>query len=207
MQIYSVQAQSIFTLKKEQMIKPILFLILLLNFNGTYAQNVPKNYRENKSFSIQTDVFDLMAKGFSIGGHYTFNYNRFFLATGINELPDFLNPQSNEFLEKRKFFIQAGYLKFFRKTKGLFLGVETIFQQMEISAKTTNEIKENPVVRIAPVLGYEFLLLKSNKLTITPWISERLPLYSKSIEFQSIGQTYKTADFNFVMGLNLGYRF
>ena len=79
---------------------------------------------------------------------------------------------------------------------------------MEISSKLTSEIQNNPVLRVAPVIGYEWTPFKSfDNFTITPWVSERFPLYSKPIEFSSIGESYKTSDFNFVMGCNFGYRF
>lgn len=148
-----------------------------------------------------------MAKGLSLWGNYTFNYNRVFLDGGINELPDFLNPLSDDFTEKRKYFIQTGYYRFLKKPNGLFVGMELIYQQMEISSKSTSEIYENGVLRIAPVLGFEWIPFKSyNKFSITPWISERLPLYSKEVYFPLTGKNYKTADFNFVMGCNVGIR-
>ena len=43
------------------------------------------------SFTLQTDAFDFMAKGFSVWGSVNFNQNRVFLVGGRNELPDFLN--------------------------------------------------------------------------------------------------------------------
>lgn len=186
----------------------VLAALFVLTFEVAHGQVDKTDYKERKSFAIQTDVFDLVAKGFSIGGSYTFNHNRIFVATGRNELPDLLNSLSDKFYEKREFFIQAGYYRFLKKSNGLFVGIETIFQQMKISSKTTNESVGNPVLRIAPLVGYEWMPIKSiDQFTITPWMSERLPLYSKAVNFPLTGNSYKTADFNFVMGLNVGYRF
>jgi len=168
-----------------------------------------ENYKKGKNITIQMDAFDVMAKGFSVWTAYTFNYNRIFVDGGRNELPNFLNPQKNDFYETRKFFFQGGYYRFLKKPDGLFLGIEGIFQQMEIRAKISGELQDNPVVRIAPVIGYEWTPFKKklSRFTITPWISERFPIYSKSVSFATTSKTYKTADFNFVMGLNMGYRF
>lgn len=180
--------------------------LLLFTFSVLHAQ---ENYKKGKSVSVQIDGFDLMAKGFSIWTAYTFNYNRIFIDGGRNELPDFLNPQKDDFYETRKFFIQAGYYRFLKNPDGLFFGMEGIYQQMEIKVKASNETIDNPVFRVAPVIGYEWTPFKTvaPKFTITPWISERFPIYSKAVSFTSTTKTYKTADFNFVMGLNLAYRF
>jgi hypothetical protein len=188
------------------MTKIFLSVLLLFTFSVVNAQ---ENYKSGKSLTVQMDAFDFMAKGFSIWTAYTFNYNRIFIDGGMNELPDFLNPQKDDFYETRKFFIQGGYYRFLKKPDGLFIGIEGIFQKMEIKAKASNEKKDNPVFRVAPVIGYEWAPFKTKapKFTITPWISERFPIYSKSVAFSSTTKTYKTADFNFVMGLNLGYRF
>lgn len=183
-----------------------MFLALLIwAINPLYAQ---EDYKAGKSISLQTDAFDFMAKGASIWAAYTANYNRVFLDGGINELPDFLNPQSDDFIERRKYFVQTGYYRFLKNTNGLFIGAELIFQQMEISSTLTNEIQDNPVLRAAPVVGYEFTPFKASlpQFSITPWTSLRLPLYSQSVSFTSTVDTYKTADINFVMGLNLSYR-
>lgn len=186
----------------------LLTVLLFISLHVAHAQE-NANYKSGQSFTIQTDAFDLMAKGFSLWAGYTFHYNRIFIDGGRNELPDFLNPQKDDFYETRKFFLQAGYYRFLKNPDGLFLGVEGIYQQMEINATATNETQDNPVVRIAPVVGYEWTPFKSKapKLTITPWISERFPLYSKSVSFATTTKTYKTAAYNFVMGLNIGYRF
>lgn len=197
---------SLLTLNDIQM-KYYLTIIYAIFVSAYSFGQSPKDYKQGRSFAFQTDAFDLMAKGFSLGANTTFNYNRIFVAAGKNELPDFLNPNSEVFYEKRKFFVQAGYLRFLKKTNGLFLGVETIYQKMEVSVKLTSDKKDNSVVRIAPVIGYEWTPFKNSfpQVTITPWISERIPLYSKEVQF--IDKSYKTADFNFVMGLNLAYRF
>ena len=78
-----------------------------------------------KSENAQTILVmgDFMANGFSLWGNYTFNYNRIFLDGGINELPDFLNSLSDNFTEKRKYFIQTGYYRFFKKPNIPALGV------------------------------------------------------------------------------------
>jgi len=104
--------------------------------------------------------------------------------------------------------VQAGYYRFLPRVKGLFVGAEVIFQQMEVAAKASTEVRENQVVRIGPALGYEWLLpIKDfDRLSLTPWISQRLPLYSPKVPFSTLGENYKTADFNFVMGCNLGIR-
>ncbi len=183
-----------------------LFLILFLNIGYAQAQ---ENYKNGKSLTVQMDAFDFLAKGFSVWTAYTFNYNRIFIDGGRNELPDFLNPQKDDFYETRKYFMQTGYYRFFQKPDGFFAGIEFIFQQMEIKAKETNELEQNPVFRFAPVIGYEWAPLKNKfpAFTITPWISERFPLYSQTVAFDTTPKTYKTANFNFVMGLNIGYRF
>lgn len=183
-----------------------LFVILL--FTGKYSE-AQTHYASEKSIIIQTDVFDFAAKGFSVWGGYTFHYNRIFIAGGKNELPDFLNPLQANFYEQRKYFVQGGYYRFLHKPEGLFLGVEAIFQQMEITAKATNEIQDNQVLRAAPVIGFAWVPFKTSvpRLTITPWMSERLPIVSPSVSFTTIPQQYQTADFNFVMGLNIGYQF
>lgn len=182
------------------------FLLSLVAFNCSYGQT---NYKETKSLTIQTDAFDVLAKGFSLWGNYTANYNRIFVAGGRNELPDFLNPQKDDFLETRKYFLQIGYYRFFKKIDGLFVGAESIYQNMEITAKSTSEKQKSAVLRVAPVIGYEWTPLKNKvpKLTITPWISERFPVVSDKVSFMNTSKTYQTANFNFVMGLNLGYRF
>lgn len=168
-----------------------------------------KNYKEGKSLTIQMEAFDFMAKGFSIWTAYTQNYNRFFLDGGRNELPDFLNPQSDSFYEKRQFFIQAGYCRFLKKVDGLYWGVEGIYQNMTILAKKSNESNKNPVLRVAPLIGFEWtpFIQTLPNLTLSPWMSGRIPIYSKPVIFTSTPMTYKTTDFNFVMGLNIGYRF
>ncbi|MDG1046446.1 MAG: hypothetical protein P8P81_07560 [Bacteroidia bacterium] len=131
----------------------IALTIVIGNFvYGQKAENF--DYKQGKSFSLQMDAFDFMAKGFSLWGNYTFNYNRIFLDGGINQLPDFLNSLSDDFTEKRKYFIQAGYYRFIKKPNELFIGVELIYQQMKISNKSTSEVMENEVLRIAPVLGF-----------------------------------------------------
>lgn len=177
---------------------------------GTFSVvNGQDNYKIGKSITVQMDAFDFMAKGFSIWAAYTFNYNRIFIDGGRNELPDFLNPLKDDFQETRSFFVQTGYYRFLKKPDGLFFGVEAIYQQMEIKSKVSNETKESPVFRAAPVIGYEWtpFKAKAKRFTITPWISVRMPIYSKSISFATTTKTYDAADFNFVMGLNLGYRF
>lgn len=184
----------------------IILTALVLLGENLIAQ---ENYKKGKSIIIQTDAFDFMAKGFSIWTAYTFNYNRIFIDGGRNELPDFLNKQKDDFYETRKFFIQGGYYHFLKKPDGLFVGVEGIFQQMEVKAKISGELQDNSVIRVAPVIGYEWTPFKKklSRFTITPWISERFPIYSKSVSFITTTKTYKTTDFNFVMGLNMGYRF
>lgn len=185
------------------------FLILTAFVLLVGQVNAQENYKKGKSVTIQMDAFDFMAKGFSIWTAYTFNYNRIFIDGGRNELPDFLNKQKVDFYETRKFFIQGGYYRFLKKPDGLFFGVEGIFQQMEVKAKISGELQDNPVIRVAPVIGYEWTPFKKklSRFTITPWISERFPIYSKPVPFATTSKTYKTADFNFVMGLNMGYRF
>lgn len=187
--------------------KRILILIALVLLAGQVFTQ--ENYKKGKSITIQMDAFDFMAKGFSVWTAYTFNYNRIFIDGGRNELPDFLNKQKNDFYETRKFFFQGGYYRFLKKPDGLFFGVEGIFQQMEVKAKISGELQDNPVIRVAPVIGYEWTPFKKklSRFTITPWISERFPIYSKPVSFATTSKTYKTADFNFVMGLNMGYRF
>lgn len=172
------------------------------------GQSGDADYKSGNSFALQMDAFDFAAKGFSFWVNYTFHYNRIFIDAGKNELPDLLNPQGDDFKEKRKFFFQTGYYRFLRKPNGLFVGVEGIYQQMEISSKNTTEVKDNDVVRIAPVIGYEWAPFKRSlpRFTLTPWMSERFPLYSTSVDFPQAEKSYKTANFNFVMGLNVGYR-
>ena len=194
---------------KNNMKKKIALIALTIVIgNFVYGQKAENfDYKQGKSFSLQMDAFDFMAKGFSLWGNYTFNYNRIFLDGGINQLPDFLNSLSDDFTEKRKYFIQAGYYRFIKKPNELFIGVELIYQQMKISNKSTSEVMENGVLRIAPVLGFEWIPFKSyDKFSITPWVSERLPLYSKEVYFPLAAKNYKTADFNFVMGCNIGIR-
>lgn len=174
---------------------------------GAQNANGP-DYKAGKSWGIQMDAFDFLAQGFSLWLQGTFNYNRVFLDGGINELPDFLNPQSADFRERRQYFIQGGYYRFLKKPNGLFIGGEIIFQQMEISSKTSNETLQNQVLRAGPVIGFEWLPIKSwSRFSITPWISQRLPLYSPESYFPEAGKHYQTANFNFVMGCNLGIRF
>ena len=187
--------------------KPIIWTVfILLMFTNLYGQ---QNYKSGKSLSIQMDAFDFVARGFSIWTGYTFGYNKVFVDGGMNRLPDFLNPQGDDFIETRKYFIQTGYYRFLHKPDGLFFGVEGIFQQMEIQPIGSDEVNKNPVLRVAPVIGYEWTPFRkfAPNFTITPWISERFPLYSKAVAFSTTTKTYKTADYNFVMGLNLGYRF
>jgi len=166
------------------------------------------DYRQKNSLALHTDVFDVIAKGASLYGSYTFQQNRIFIAGGRNELPAFLNPQGGSFREVRTYFIQSGYYRFLPRINGLFIGVEAIFQQMEISVVEGWEMRPNSVLRMGPVIGYEWLPFPSQLpgLSVTPWISERFPLYSRSLAFSTTAESYKTADFNFVMGLNLGYR-
>lgn len=183
-----------------------IFLSLSWLIIQSMAQN---NYKAGKTLTLQMDAFDFMARGFSVWASYTFNYNRIFLDGGRNELPDFLNPEKEYFYETRTFFIQTGYYRFLKKPDGLFFGLELIFQQMEIKAKASDERRNNPVIRIGPAAGYEWTPFRKrlSNFTITPWISLRFPIYSKTVSFSTTTETYKTPDFNFVMGMNLGYRF
>lgn len=178
----------------------LLFTIVCLSISTvSKAQDV--------SFTLQTDAFDFMAKGFSVWGSVNINQNRIFLVGGRNKLPDFLNPQSDDFVETRTYFIQSGYVRFLSKPKGVFVGGELIFQQMNITSKLTAEQQVNPVLRIAPVIGYEWKPFEKLPISIIPWICERFPIYSKSVIFNGQSETYKTADFNFVMGCNISYTF
>ncbi len=186
--------------------KQITILLVAIFFLSTVSAQ--ENYKAGKSFTLQMDGFDFMAKGFSVWGAYTFNHNRVFGDGGRNELPDFLNPQSEDFYETRNYFVQAGYYRFLKKIDGLFVGIEFIYQQMGIEAIASNELQQSNVIRFAPVIGFEWAPFKTKapKFTVTPWISERLPIYSKAISFTTTTKTYKTADYNFVMGINFGYR-
>jgi len=159
------------------------------------------------SLSVQVDAFDFIAKGFSGWIATTFDKNRVFLVGGMNELPDFLNPLQENFGERRRFFFQGGYCRFLRQPVGLFVGGELIYQQMEITQKSTGTQLGNGVLRAGPVVGYEWLPFKKRKrILLTPWASIRLPLHSPEVVFSNPEGTYKTSDFNFVMGFNLGYR-
>lgn len=181
----------------------VIAMLLCCSYGIGMAQELPKKY-----LSVQVDAFDFMAKGFSLWGVYTSGQNRLFLDAGVNALPDFLNPLSDDFIEKRTFFVQGGYYRFTSARRKLFLGGEFIFQSMEVSAKNSSEIQSNPVLRVAPAMGYEWTPFKTQSaFTIAPWMSLRLPLISEEVFFQSIERAYKTADINFVMECNLGLRF
>ena len=182
----------------------IIFTTILLTIS-TVSKS--QNKSQEISFTLQTDAFDFMAKGFSLWGSMNINKNRIFLVGGRNELPDFLNPQSDNFIETRTYFVQSGYVRFLSKPKGVFVGGELIFQQMNIKAKATNEELLSPVLRIAPVIGYEWTPFDKLPISIIPWICERFPIYSQLVRFDGLTETYKTANLNFVMGCNLGYTF
>ena len=116
---------------KKRFILTSMFLSAVVLIYG--QRSIPTDYKGGNSIGLQMDAFDFMAKGFSIWCNYTSNYNRIFLDVGRNELPDFLNPLSDDFVEKRKYFIQTGYYRFLDKPDGFFVGVELIFQRMELN--------------------------------------------------------------------------
>jgi len=184
------------------------FLVLLL-FMGIRAAQASDTDSTVKTIAVQMDMFDFMAKGFSVWGVYTHGQNRFFLDGGRNELPDFLNPDSEFFYETRSYFVQGGYYRLLSKPSGLFIGVEAIYQQMEIEYESTQELSNNVVVRVGPVVGYEIKPFKhsASNISIVPWISERIPVVNESVAFVSTEQTYTTATFNFVMGCNVSLAF
>lgn len=186
--------------------KAFLVLLLLL---GTRAAQASEADSTVKAIAVQMDMFDFMAKGFSVWGVYTQGQNRFFLDGGRNELPDFLNPDSEFFYETRSYFVQGGYYRLLNKPTGLFVGVEAIYQQMEIEYKSTMELSNNVVIRVGPVVGYEIKPFKQSapNVSIIPWLSERIPVVNEPVVFNSTELTYSTAKFNFVMGCNVSLAF
>jgi hypothetical protein len=187
-------------------IKFLLSLILIFSgFGAVRAQE--SETKPTLAITLQMDSFDFIAKGFSVWSNVNFNQNRVYLAGGLNELPDFLNDQGDDFSEKRDYFIQLGYVRFLNKPNGLFIGGDIILQAMSITSDTTNEELDKTVIKVAPVIGYEWIPFKNvSNFSITPWMAERISVSAKDLDF-SDGKTYKNRIDNFVMGLNFGYRF
>lgn len=96
-------------------------------------------FGQSHKTTLKTDLFDPLAKGGSLWINADKGNHRIFLASGFNELPDFLNPDKPFFTEKRDFFQQMGYGHRIGKHKKGIFGVQLIYQDMTIRAKGKNE--------------------------------------------------------------------
>lgn len=181
---------------------------LLLNLGLLFVSLLPMMAQNNASITVQTDLLDPVAKGASLWLNFDKNNHRVFVAGGFNELPDLLNPLSDDFKEKRDYFVQLGYGYRLGKNKKWILGAQAIYQDFTAIAKKTAEEKDLKGFRLCPIVFYEWKFLKSMpKLSLTPWASYRIDLLKQTKTFSSIGKTYQTDVGSFAMGFNLGYTF
>ncbi|MCI4671159.1 MAG: hypothetical protein MRZ79_23675 [Bacteroidia bacterium] len=167
------------------------------------------NFIWAQALGIHSDVLDpLGANGASLWLNYDHDKHRVFSATGFNELPDFLNSKSENFSEKRTFFLQLGYAYKLGSKKKFMLGAQMMYKELAVTEKTSEEVQSLDALRICPIIFYEWNFLKAlPQLSLTPWASYRIDLLRESADFMPSGLSYQTAEGNFAMGFNLGYTF
>lgn len=157
-------------------------------------------------FQIETDLMDpTTAKGGSLFLSYGFGKNIISLGSTINELPEFLNDQSDDFKEKRNFQASLEYARFFKEeARGLYLGANVNYSNISIQELSSNAEQDLDVMRFGLVLGYAWMPWKG--LVINPFINPRFSTGFDDTQFGN-NKTYEGETFSPFGGLKLGWRF
>ncbi len=173
----------------------ILSLCILISF-GTNAQNY---------YQLETDLLDpTTAKGGSLFLTYGFKKNAISIGGAINQLPEMLNDQSDDFNEKRNFQFTLEYQRFFKEgAKGFYVGANTNYSNITIEELSTNAKADLDVFRVGAVIGYVWMPWKG--LVINPFVNPRASFGFDDTKFTS-GKTYEGEAFAPFGGLKVGWR-
>lgn len=158
-----------------------LVALLMLSSSALFAQNY---------YQIETDLLDpTTAKGGSLFLTYGFDKNAISIGGAINELPEMLNDQSDDFTEKRNFQITLEYQRFFKEdATGFYVGANTNYSNITIDELSTNAETDLDVFRVGAVIGYVWMPWKG--LVINPFANPRASFGFDDSNFAS-GRTYE----------------